>query len=170
MNAKPLKMEKVILWIVVLIVLITGCIERPVEYKYTIPEELSTTPPTPKDLQSAVDDYKWKLDLVTEQTTRLDMYYASKSGISMTQREYKAWLDDLSAQTTEFIQRNLDAIRSGNAYIKYLNAEVSAQNYETYSREYDRVAKNNEIMKSDIKKAYNKFKEQIDKYNSEFVR
>src|SRR3989304_7076531 len=117
---------------IVLTVLTNGCIERPIEqYKYTIPGEiknLSNEPlPTYNDLQSAADDYKWKLDLVTEQTAGRDMYYALKSGISMTQREYKAWLDDLSAQTTEFIERNLEAIKSGNAYIKYFNAEVQAQ-------------------------------------------
>jgi hypothetical protein len=155
-----------------LTLLITGCIEQPVEYKYTIPEDLSTPPPTPEDLQSARVDYNWKLDLVSEQTTRLDMYYASKSGVSMTQREYKAWLDDLSLQTTEFIKRNLDAIKSGNAYVKQLNAEVQVRNidYDWYSIEYDRVIKNHEIMESDIKKVYNNLYNRIDEYNSEFVR
>lgn len=188
------RMKKVTnVWIVlsvfvVLTVLTTGCIERPVEYKYTLPEEIKESKPLPtySDIQSAESDYKYKLSLVTEQTQRLDLYYASKSGTSMTQKENKAWLDDLSLQTTEFIKRNLDAIRTGNAYVGHLNTENRRYSneylsgiisydqyraeYDFYSREYDRVIKNNEIMKSDIKKADNNLKNKINQYNSAFVR
>ncbi|HEY9246650.1 MAG TPA: hypothetical protein VIO11_07390, partial [Candidatus Methanoperedens sp.] len=142
--------------------------------------------PTYSDLQSAESDYQWKLDLITEQTQRLDMYYATKASVSMTQREYKAWLDDLSSQTNEFIERNLEGIRSGNAYIKLLNAEnsrISAEysaeaidyviykaEYDFYSREYDRITKNHEIMNEDIIKAINNLPNRIDYYNSAFVK
>ena len=174
---KNILVHKKVLWIflsifVALTISITGCVESPVEYKYTIPDDLSTPPPTPRDLLSAMDDYKWKLDLVKKQKTRLEMYYVSKSGVSMTQEEYRGWLDDLSEQTTEFIKRCLDAIRSGKEYTTLLNAEVQAQNidYSVYSKEFDRVIKNNELLRSVIKDAYDDLISAIDQYNSTFVR
>lgn len=149
---------------IILTVLTTGCIERPTlhpteRYKYPNLDEIENIAreplPTYNDLQSARSDYQWKLDLVTEQTQRLDMYYALKSGVSMTQREYKAWLDDLSSQTTEFIKRNLEAIKSGNAYIELLNAEnkrFSAEytsgiiDYIQYREEYDSYSRDMTVL------------------------
>jgi hypothetical protein len=123
-----------------------------------------------KDPQSALDDYAWKLDRVAEQTTRLDMYYATKAGNIMKQQEFKLWLDALKIQTDEFIKRNNDAIAAGHVYIEYLNTEVQNLNYDEYSREYDRVVKNEETMKSDINKAVTDYNENVASYNSTFAR
>ncbi len=177
--------------LIVLSALTTGCIERTVEYRYIEDKpitdraiyndlqpyvarangnEYEDLSYIPKDFDDARRDYNWRLDLVKEQTARLDMLYAVKSGVYMEQREFKAWLDDLDSSTIEFVQRNLDAIDSGRVYIKYLNAEVKNLDYQWYSNEYDRVVKNEEIMKNDIKIAINDLNANVNKYNSKFVK
>ncbi len=185
---------------VVLLTIMTGCIEEsekrtseevfgratPTENKYVNVISNPTPRPTPefqlpntnqspskeiaKGLQTASDDYAWKLDLVTEQTTRLDMYYAPKAGVTMKQQEFKGWLDALKIQTDEFIKRNNDAIEAGRVYIEALNTEVQNLNYDWYSREHDRVVKNEEIMKSDINKATANYNQNVASYNSAFAR
>lgn len=175
---------------VVLLTLTTGCIEQ--SEKRTSEEVFGRVTPAPtprptsefplpnigqspsqvvaKGLQSALDDYAWKLDLVAEQTTRLDMYYATKAGDIMKQQEFKLWLDALKIQTDEFIKRNNDAIAAGRVYIEALNTEVQNLNYDWYSREHDRVVKNEEIMKSDINKATANYNQNVASYNSAFAR
>lgn len=130
--------------------------------------------PVYNNLKDAQSDYQHKGVLVTEQTQRLDMYYAAKSGflVSMTKEEYKSYLDDLTFQTTEFLVRNLELINSGNAYVEHLNTAVSEDQiaYDYYKREYDRVVKNYNISKSDMNIAINDIYKVIDQYNLRFAR
>ncbi len=125
-----------------------------------------TPPPVPNDIDRALSDYNWRQDLVAEQTTRLDMYYASKSGIKMTRDEFKAWLDDLKGQTIEFIKRNKDAIYSGDNYANLMNANINKMDYNNAVLEIERVNKNKDIMTSDINKSINDYNQNVQIYNS----
>lgn len=148
--------------------------EQPIaglNFEFILPKKGQAPPQeVPEGLQSAMDDYAWRLNLVSEQTARLDMYYATKAGTSMTPQEFKGWLDALKNQTDEFMKRNNDAITSGRVYIKYLNAEYQNLDYDWYSREHTRITRNEDIMKSDIQKAIINYNQNVAKYNSEFIR
>lgn len=129
-------------------------------YNYSLPK-------FPNEFYDAMDDYNWRGDLIREQTTRLDMYYAVKSGEFMPCEEFSAWLGDLRAMTKEFIKRNLDSSHSGYNYAEFLNANVNDLNYDWYSREYNRVKKNDEIIKSDTEISIDNFNNNVEIYNQE---
>lgn len=170
---------------VILFVLSTGCIEMIDNYSDVDNTNYAPVQPyvpqtdldkykkldyTPTDLRDAGTDYQWRLALVQEQTQRLDMYYAVKSGEFMSQREFKSWLVDIDLQTDEFVKRNIEAIGSGRNYKKYLNEEVENLEYDWYSDEYDRITKNEDIMKNDITIAVDDLYSNVNKYNSLFVK
>lgn len=131
------------------------------------PIKIDWTPPTvPNDMDRAFRDYEWRIALVNEQTARLDMYYASKSGIKMDQGGFKSWLDDLKGQTIEFIKRNKDAIYSGDNYANLINANINNLDYNQAVLEIERVNKNKAIYTSDIQTAINNFNQNVATYNN----
>jgi hypothetical protein len=100
-------------------------------------------------LVDSLKDYDYQLELVKEQTQRLDMYYAAKTATEMSQPEFKSWIQAINSLTDEFIKRENNATASGRVYMSYLKPNSS---------EYDRVLQNEETAKSDISKvkyAYN---------------
>jgi hypothetical protein len=100
-------------------------------------------------LNKALSDYQYKLDLVREETQRLDMYYAAKTSTEMSQVEFMSWLGTIKALSEEFINRENNATEAGRAYLAYLDPD---------SNEYNRVVQNEAVADSDvtnIKQTYN---------------
>jgi hypothetical protein len=100
-------------------------------------------------LNKAMNDYQYKLDLVREETQRLDMYYAAKTSTQMSQVEFKSWLGTIQALSEEFINRENNATEAGRDYLQYLDPNGG---------EYSRVLQNEATAESDvnnIKQTYN---------------
>lgn len=144
-----------------------------IRYVYVTPNPISTPYPAPtsrvnsypQDLQRAFSDYQWRLDLVSEQTQRLDMYYAAKAGTQMSCKEYSAWIDQIRSQTNEFISRNLEAAESGKNYGNQLNANSNNIDIDKANLEIERINQNLKIMSSDIQKATDNLNENVNGYN-----
>lgn len=102
-----------------------------------------------EDLDKASNDYKYKLDLVQEQSQRLDMWYAANSGRGITEGQ----LTYLKSITDEFIKRQNNAMESGRQYKSYLKESINNPKTITPSAiaEIGRVDQNEDIMKSDDK-------------------
>jgi len=116
--------------------------------------------PTPDPLAAlrndALNDYNYKLELVDEQTQRLDTYYAAKTGTDMSQSEFQSWLQTMDAQTLDFISREQNATSSGQAYLNYL---------EPNSSEYARVLMNDNVSLSDSNKEIQNYNDNVAIYN-----
>ncbi len=104
----------------------------------------------------ALSDYTYKLQLVDEQTQRLDTYYAAKTGTLMSQSEFQGWLEVMNAQTEDFIARENNATDSGEIYLGYLDANSS---------EYQRVIMNDAVSKSDTNKEIQNYNNNVGLYN-----
>jgi hypothetical protein len=92
-------------------------------------------------LNKALNDYQYKLDLVREETQRLDMYYAAKTSTQMSQVEFKSWLGTIQALSEEFISRENNATAAGREYAQYLDPNGG---------EYGRVVQNEATANSDV--------------------
>lgn len=110
-------------------------------------------------VSEAMNNYNYQLDLVQEQTQRLDMYYAAKTSTSMTQPEFESWLATIQSLTAVFIQRENNATAAGQTYLKYL---------EPGSGEYDRVVDNENVTASDIAKVTATYNGNVYLYNLEY--
>jgi hypothetical protein len=110
-------------------------------------------------LNRALTDYQYKLDLVKEQTQRIDMYYAAKTSTSMSQIEFSSWLGTIRGLTQEFILRENNAINSGNEYLDYLPRD---------SDEYNRIINNEATSKEDIKKVLDTYNGNVYIYNQQY--
>lgn len=111
------------------------------------------------DLIKALNKYNYDLELVKEQTQRLDMYYAAKSSTEMTQAEFQSWLGMINGLTDEFIKRENTAIASGEAYKSFLSKEGD---------EYARVTGNGATCKDDIKKVKYTYNGNVYLYNQKY--
>jgi hypothetical protein len=110
-------------------------------------------------LYNALNDYNYRLDLVKEQTQRLDMYYAAKAATSMSQAEYASWLGQIGALTRELIKRENNASAYGQIYLKYLDPK---------SEEYDRVIQNAAVSEDDIQMAKATYNGNVEIYNKQY--
>ena len=104
-------------------------------------------------------EYNYDLELVKEQTQRLDMYYAAKTSTEMTQSEFQSWLGMIKGLTDEFVARENTAIANGQAYEAYLTPG---------SDEYNRVVDNEDTCKSDIKKVKYTYNGNVYIYNQKY--
>ena len=104
-------------------------------------------------------EYNYDLELVKEQTQRLDMYYAAKTSTEMTQSEFQSWLGMIKGLTDEFVTRENTAISNGQAYETYLAPG---------SDEYNRVVDNEDTCKSDIKKVKYTYNGNVYIYNQKY--
>lgn len=111
------------------------------------------------DKLRALNDYQYKLDLVKEQTQRIDMYYASKVATSMSHTEFQSWLETIRSLTVEFINRENNANEAGDKYLKYLAPG---------SDEYNRVVQNEAVSKDDIGKVKATYDGNVDIYNNQY--
>ncbi len=111
------------------------------------------------NLIKALNEYNYDLELVKEQTQRLDMYYAAKTSTEMTRAEFQSWLGMIRGLTDEFIKRENTAIASGEAYKAYLSTE---------SDEYARVTDNEATSKDDIKKVKYTYNGNVYLYNQKY--
>jgi type II secretory pathway pseudopilin PulG len=107
----------------------------------------------------AMNNYNYQLDLVQEQTQRLDMYYAAKTSTSMTQPEFASWLDTIQSLTDVFISRENNATVAGEVYLKYLQPD---------SNEYNRVIQNDNVTVSDVSKVTATYNGNVYIYNQEY--
>jgi hypothetical protein len=116
--------------------------------------------PTPDPLaglrNNALNNYNYQLELVDEQTQRLDTYYAAKTGVDMSQSEFQSWLQVMNAQTEDFIGREENATSSGTTYLNYL---------EPNSSEYARVLMNDNTSMSDTNKEIQNYNSNVAIYN-----
>lgn len=176
--------KRYIVTILILLAIISGCIERQtteIRYIYVTPE-ISKPVPTPiifgddrekiqfpKDLDRALSDYKWRLDLVAEQTTRLDILYTGKAGVTMNQMEYKNWMEYIQASTEEFTKRNLNAINSGRNYAQTIVNNIESLDRNGAAIELERIEQNEGIMKSDMKKVIDSYNENVKIYNDKWA-
>jgi hypothetical protein len=96
-------------------------------------------------VEDAQSDYQWKLFLVTEQTQRLDMWYATNAGKEIT----KGSLSYLKSLTDEFVLRENNAIESGRKYRNALIGNIDNYNREWVLAEINRTEKNEEIFSND---------------------
>lgn len=110
-------------------------------------------------LVKALNEYNYDLELVKEQTQRLDMYYAAKTSTEMSQAEFQSWLGMIEGLTDEFIKRENAAIDSGEAYEAYLS---------TGSDEYRRVSDNEATCMEDIKKVKYTYNGNVYLYNQKY--
>lgn len=110
-------------------------------------------------LVKALNAYNYDLELVREQTQRLDMYYAAKTSTEMTQAEFQSWLGMIRGLTDEFIMRENTAIASGEAYKACLSAEGD---------EYARVTDNEATCRDDIKKVKYTYNGNVYLYNQKY--
>ncbi len=110
-------------------------------------------------LNEALNDYNYKLELVKEQTQRIDMYYAAKSSTSMSELEFRSWLGTIRALTDEFVARENSAIDAGRAYMSLLPED---------SAEYNRVLQNEATCKEDIRKAIETYNGNVYIYNRQY--
>ncbi|HTY90308.1 MAG TPA: hypothetical protein VMC84_03955 [Methanocella sp.] len=108
---------------------------------------------------SAQSEYNYDLELVKEQTQRLDMYYAAKTSTEMTRAEFQSWLGMIDGLTTEFIKRENASIESGRAYLTYLSPG---------SDEYNRVVNNTATSGEDIKKVKYTYNGNVYIYNQKY--
>jgi len=133
-----------------------------VEKLVPVPSPISTVLPTPTpdplagQRNDALNDYNYKLELVDEQTQRLDTYYAAKAGTDMSQSEFQSWLQVMNSQTEDFINRENNATQSGIAYLGYLDPNSS---------EYARVLMNENTTLSDINKEIQNYNSNVGIYN-----
>lgn len=110
-------------------------------------------------LASSQSEYNYDLELVKEQTQRLDMYYAAKTSTEMTQAEFQSWLGMIGGLTNEFVSRENASIESGQAYQAYLPPD---------SDEYRRIANNEAGSKEDIKKVKFTYNGNVYIYNQKY--
>ncbi len=110
-------------------------------------------------LNKAMSDYQYRLDLVREQTQRLDMYYAAKTSTEMSQVEFRSWLGTIKALSEEFIGRENNATEAGRVYLAYLDPG---------SNEYDRVIQNEAVIDSDVKKVKDTYNGNAYLYNRQY--
>lgn len=179
-----IKSTIVVFVVMFLIGLIIGCINSiqptepmPTPTKVTkIPHleltDIKWSPPSvPNDLIRAQDDYRWRLDLVKEQTTRLDMLYATKAGVKMDREEFEGWLSSVKLSTEEFVKRNRDAEHSGRNAIGLINKNVYSQvDYNYAMRSIETIYENIRIGSSDIDKVINNYNTNVDKYNDAWAK
>ncbi len=111
------------------------------------------------DMNKALTNYQYSLDLVKEQTQRIDMYYAAKTSTSMSQVEFYSWLGTINGLTQEFILRENNSVNSGNDYLNYLPKN---------SDEYNRVVTNAATSQSDVKKVMDTYNGNVYIYNNEY--
>ncbi len=109
--------------------------------------------------EKALQDYNYKLDLVKEQTQRIDMYYAAKTSTSLTQIEFRSWLGTIRGLTDEFIDRENNATEAGEAYLGCLSPN---------SDEYNRVRQNELTTNDDIKKIKDTYNGNVYIYNHQY--
>ncbi|MDI6897924.1 hypothetical protein [Methanocella conradii] len=110
-------------------------------------------------LHEAQDDYNYKLELVKEQTQRIDMYYAAKSSTSMSELEFRSWLGTIRALTEEFVARENNAIEAGRAYMNLLPPD---------SAEHERVLQNEATCREDVKKVIETYNGNVYIYNKQY--
>lgn len=106
-------------------------------------------------IEDAQSDYQWKLSLVSEQSRRLDMWYAANSGKEITSGQ----LAYLKSDVDEFVKRENDAIESGRKYEKYLEESLNDPRTITPNvvAEIKRIEQNENIMNSDKEKTLAKY-------------
>jgi hypothetical protein len=171
----------IVVLVIFLIVLITGCIDSiqpteptPTPTKVTkIPHltltDIKWSPPyVSNDLIKAQDDYRWRFDLVKEQTTRLDMLYTAKAGVKMDREEFEGWLSSVKLSTEEFVRRNKDAEYSGRNAIDVINKNVYSPDQVDYynaRRFIETIYENIRIGSSDIDHVIDNYNNNVDKYN-----
>lgn len=174
----------VVVLVIFLTVLITGCIDSiqpteptPTPTKVTkIPHltltDIQWSPPyVSNDLAKAQEDYRWRLDLVKEQTTRLDMLYAAKAGVKMDREEFEGWLSSVKLSTEEFVRRNKDAEHSGRNAIDVINKNVYSQvDYNNAMRRNETIYENIRIGSSDIDHVIDNYNNNVDKYNEAWAK
>ncbi len=110
-------------------------------------------------LYNALNDYNYRLDLVKEQTQRLDMYYAAKAATAMSQAEYASWLMQIGALTRELINRESNATEYGQIYLQYLDPG---------SEEYGRVIQNAAVSEDDVQMAKATYNGNVQIYNKQY--
>ncbi len=168
-------------WIIVyaavfLIGLIAGYMES-IQPTEPIPHleltDIKWSPPfVPNDLQRAQDDYRWRLDLVTEQTTRLDMLYAAKAGVKMDREEFENYLSSVKQSTEEFVNRKRDAEYSGRNVIDLINKNVYNRqvDYNNAVRYIETINKNIGIGSSDNNIVIDNYNKNVDTYNDRWAK
>jgi hypothetical protein len=124
-----------------------------------VPHSTGPDGPTQDGLIKALNNYSYDLDLVKEQTQRLDMYYAAKTSTEMSRAEFQSWLGMIKGLTDEFIARENTAIAGGQAYLSYLSMD---------SDEYSRVVKNEATCREDIKKVKYTYNGNVYIYNQQY--
>ncbi len=110
-------------------------------------------------LNKASSDYQYKLDLVREETQRLDMYYAAKTSTEMSQVEFRSWLGTIKALSEEFINRENNATEAGRVYLAYLDPN---------GNEYNRVVQNEAVANSDVKNIKDTYNGNAYLYNQQY--
>jgi hypothetical protein len=110
-------------------------------------------------LNKALSDYQYKLDLVREETQRLDMYYAAKTSTEMSQVEFRSWLGTIKALSDEFINRENNATESGRVYLTYLDPK---------GNEYNRVIQNEAVANDDVTNIKNTYNGNAYLYNQQY--
>jgi hypothetical protein len=110
-------------------------------------------------IASAMNNYNYNLELVKEQTQRLDMYYAAKTSTEMSQTEFQSWLGMIRGLTDEFVLRENNAITSGKGYMSYLSKGGD---------EYNRVYRNEITCEDDIKKVKYTYNGNVYIYNQKY--
>jgi hypothetical protein len=139
-----------------------GVFDTLVEKLVPTPSPVVIVPPTPTPdplaglRNDALNNYNYQLELVDEQTQRLDTYYAAKAGVDMSQSEFQSWLQVMNAQTEDFISREENATSSGVTYLNYL---------ELNSSEYNRVMMNDNVSLSDTNKEISNYNNNVAIYN-----
>jgi hypothetical protein len=113
----------------------------------------------PDNLDNALKDYNYKLELVKEQTQRIDMYYAAKTSTEMSQLEFMSWLQTIKGLTDEFILRENNAAGAGRAYMSMLDPHSSG---------YDRVLQNEATSRDDVNKVKYTYNGNVYIYNQQY--
>lgn len=132
-------------------------------------ESEQVEPAFPSELYRAMDDYKWRMDLIKEQQNRLDMLYSAKIGVKMDRVEYASSLEAMKSSIKEFVKRNLNAISSGYNYRNLINENIDSLNYDSAVREIERINDNTEIFRRDIDTALSDYNRIVDEYNKAFA-
>lgn len=100
--------------------------------------------------ESACYDYNSKIDAMAMELDALEDMYSVRPGVANI-GEYSAWAASLKVQYNKYIQACDDGIRSGEAYLKYL---------DTGSGEYSQVLRYEESIRKDMADAKARFEKE----------
>ncbi|WP_424359587.1 hypothetical protein [Methanocella sp. MCL-LM] len=112
-------------------------------------------------------DYYQKLGKSQQSLANLTAAYEARSGVMMSQPEFKAWLELDRNLTTELLTTSNETLDAGQVYLRTLKPD---------SQEYSTVTGNEATLRANIDVAKEKYNTAVDNYNkwwggpdSEFV-